>query len=55
VGAYIVVDDVLGLQVAVDDLALMHVVQCPANLLHDDLGHFFSELPLLLEEGVELA
>lgn len=48
------VDDVLGLKVAVDDLALVHVVQSSADLLDDDFGHFLSELPLLLEEGVEL-
>lgn len=47
-------DDVLGLQVPVDDLALVHVVQRPADLLHDDLGHLLGELALLLEEGVEL-
>jgi hypothetical protein len=47
-------DDVLGLQVAVDDLALVHVVQRPTDLLHDHAGQFLVELPLLLEEGVEL-
>lgn len=37
-----------------DDFALMHIVKCTANLLHDDFGHFFIEFPLLLEQGVQL-
>jgi hypothetical protein len=47
-------DDVLRLQVAVDDLTLMHVIQSPADLLHDYTSQLLVELPLLLEEGVEL-
>lgn len=31
-------DDVLGLQVSVNDLAFMHIVQGPADLLDDDSG-----------------
>ena len=47
-------DDVFGLEVAVDDLALVHVVQRPADLLHDHAGEFLAQLALPLEEGVEL-
>jgi hypothetical protein len=49
-----VVDDVLGLEVAVDDLALVHVVQRAADLLHDHLGHLLGQLALLLQQRVEL-
>ena len=55
VNLYIVVDDVLRLKVTVDDLTFMHIIQCSANLLYNDLGHLFTEFSLLLEEGVQLS
>jgi hypothetical protein len=48
-------DDVFGLEVAVDDFALVHVVERAADLLEDDLGEFLGEFALALEEGVELS
>jgi hypothetical protein len=39
----------------VDDLALVHIVQDIADLLYYQLRHVFRDLPLLLEESVELA
>ena len=48
------IDYVFWLQVAVNDLALVHVVQGSANLLHDRLHEVLAEFPLFLEEGVEL-
>jgi hypothetical protein len=49
-----VIDDVLGFEVAVDYLTLMHVVKGTAYLLDYYLSHLFCEFSLLLEEGVEL-
>lgn len=50
-----VVDDVFGLEVAVDDLALVHVVQRPADLLHDRPSQLQGQPAFAFEEGVELA
>ena len=38
-----------------DDLTFVHVVQCPADLLHDHAGEFLVEFAFLLEKGVELS
>ena len=48
-------DDVLGLQIAVDDLAFMHIVQGFAYLLDDYLCGLFVEFLLLFQESVKLA
>jgi len=41
-------DDVLRLQVAVDDLAFVHIVQRLANLLHDDASKLLIQFSLSL-------
>lgn len=51
---YIVENDVLRFEVSMDDLGLMHVIQCAANLIDYVLSHLFGYSPLCLQERVEL-
>lgn len=41
-------DDILRFQIAMDDLALMHVVQGTADLLHDHPGQLLWKFALAL-------
>lgn len=48
------VDDVLWLEIAMDNLVGMHIVQCSADLLHKEASHVFWHFAFLLKEVVEL-
>ena len=48
-------DDVFGLDVPVNDFAVVHILKGFAYLLDDVLGGGFPEPLLLPEEGVELS
>ena len=44
--------DVLGLQVAVDDLVGVHIVQGSADLLDHSPGGLLGQFPAAFDEGV---
>ena len=48
-------DDVLRFEISMYDLTFMHVVQGSTDLLDYDLGQILGQLPLFLEQGVQLS
>lgn len=49
------VDDVFWFEIAVYDLALVHVVKCSADLLKDVFGQSLRQLAFAFQQGVELS